>query len=241
MRLKIIAAALLTSTSAVAADLSPQVAEPVAPVVAYNWTGFYAGLSAGYVHSHAKVTDVSRGVAPGPFSYSSDGGIGNGQLGYNYQINSVVLGVEVDIGYLGSDGKGRINSASATSHQDLTLDGGLYGDATVRLGYAFGPALLYAKGGFAFFNGEAKQTTTSPGYATTGTDTFTGWTLGAGVEYMLTQNLSVKLEYQHLGFGTQSGFQTALVADPPTPAGFIFRNETDLHADTVKIGMNYRF
>jgi outer membrane immunogenic protein len=237
----IVATILATSTSAFAADLTPQIAEPIAPVVTYDWTGFYAGLSAGYAHANAKVTDISPGVARGPFSYSSDGGIGSGQVGYNWQINSFVLGAEADIGYMGSDGKGIIGSTNAGSHQDLTLDGGLYGDVTARVGYAFGPALIYAKGGFAFFNGEARQTTTNPGYATTGTDTFTGWTIGGGVEYMIMQNLSVKVEYQHFDFGTQSGFQTALVADPPTPAGFRFRNETDLTADAVKIGMNYRF
>ncbi len=242
MRFKIILmTALLTGSPALAADLSPQAVEPIAPVMTYNWTGFYAGVSAGYAHAKAKVTDISPGVARGPFSYGSDGGIGSGQVGYNYQINSFVLGVEGDIGYMGSDGSGIIGSSNAGSHQDLTLDGGLYGDATARLGYAFGPALFYAKGGFAFFNGEAKQTTTNPGYRTTGTDTFTGWTIGGGVEYMLLQNLSVKVEYQHFDFGNQSGYQTALVEDPPTPAGFRFRNETDLTADTVKIGLNYRF
>ena len=242
MRLKFcIAAALLTSTSAIAADLSPQVAEPVAPVAVYDWTGFYAGVSAGYVHHSAEVRDISPGVAPGPFSYSADTGLGSGQIGYNYQINNFVLGAEGDIGYMGGDGKGIIGSTNAGSHQDLTLDGGVYGDATARLGYAFGPVLLYAKGGFAFFNGEAKQATTNPGYAPTGTDTFTGWTIGGGLEYLLTQNVSVKVEYQHFDFGEQDGYQTAVVADPPTPAGFRFLNKTELTAETVKVGLNYRF
>ena len=226
---------LVTSTSSFAADL-----EPIAPVAGYGWNGFYAGVSAGYAAGDVDVHDTNGGVAPGPFSYSPDGGIGSVQAGYNFEFNSFVLGIEGDIGYMGFDGNGIIGSASATSHQDLTLDGGLYGDLTGRLGYAFGPALIYAKGGFAFFDGEAKQTTTNPGYVTTGTDTFTGWTLGAGLEYLLTQKVSVKLEYQHFDFGSQGGHQTN-VGDPSSPTGFEFQNNTELTAETVKVGLNYRF
>ena len=66
----------------------------------------------------------------------------------------------------------------------MQQSGGLYGDLTGRLGYAFGPALVYAKGGFAFFDGEAKVTIA--GDTSTATNTFTGWTLGGGLEYALS-------------------------------------------------------
>jgi len=101
--------------------------------------------------------------------------------------------------------------------------------------------LIYAKGGFAFFDGEAKQATTKPGYAPTGTDTFTGWTLGGGAEYFLTRSISLKAEYLHFDFGTQRAYQTTTVADPPTPVGYQFNNWHDVSFDSVKAGIAYHF
>ena len=120
-------------------------------------------------------------------------------------------------------------------------ESGLYGDITGRLGVTFDGLLIYAKGGFAFFDGEAKQATTKPGYAPTGTDTFTGWTLGGGAEYFLTRSISLKAEYLHFDFGTQRAYQTTTVADPPTPVGYQFNNWHDVSFDSVKAGIAYHF
>jgi outer membrane immunogenic protein len=98
--------------------------------------------------------------------------------------------------------------------------------------------LLYAKGGVAFFDGQARQTTTKPGYITTGTDPFTGWTAGAGVEQRLTDHISIRLEYAHFDFGTQVGMQTS-ISDPPI--GWHYHNWTSLNADTLKLGAAYKF
>jgi outer membrane immunogenic protein len=86
----------------------------------------------------------------------------------------------------------------------------------------------------------ARQTTTKPGYVTTGTSTFTGWTAGGGVEHFIAPKWSIKAEYQHFGFGTKVGYQTD-VADPGSPIGYRFHNWTSLNADTVKAGINYHF
>ncbi|QAY94965.1 porin family protein [Methylovirgula ligni] len=229
------------SGSALAADLPNTKEAPVfTPAPVLSWTGFYAGLNAGYVAADVDVRDVNGGVTPGPFSYHPDGGFGGGQLGYNYQFNQFVVGIEGDVGYIGLQGKGIIGSAAADHHQDLTLDSGVYGDITGRVGYAFGPALIYAKGGYAWFGGSAEQTTTNPGYVTTGTSTFSGWTAGGGVEYLITQNISVKAEYLHFDFGSKGGYQTN-VGDDSSPIGYEFWNETSLRFDTVKVGLNYRF
>lgn len=248
MKIKLAMTALLltTATTAFAADAviySDAVPVATAQVPAsFNWTGAYAGISAGYAWGDASVTNSARGVNPGPFDYDFDGGIGGAQIGYNWQMDSnVVLGVEADLGYMGSNGLGIIGSTGAGHHQRLTLDGGLYGDITGRVGYAFDRAMIYGKGGFAFFNGEAKQQTTKPDYAATGTGTFTGWTLGGGIAYKLAQNVSLDLGYQYFDFGSADGFQTSLVADGVTPAGEKFMNNTSLTANVVKIGINYHF
>jgi outer membrane immunogenic protein len=137
-------------------------------------------------------------------------------------------------------GTGIIPSSNPAAHQDITLGHGAYGDVTGRVGFAIDRTLAYAKGGVAFYDGVARQTTTNPGYVTTGTNTFTGWTAGGGVEHFISEKVSLKLEYQHFGFGSRIGYQTN-VGDPGSPLGYRFHNWTDLNAESVKAGMNWHF
>lgn len=241
----LLGAALVASLGAAhAADFAtkaPTLSRLVEAVQAPSWSGFYAGLNAGYAAGDLSVLDTNGGVAPGPFGYSVFGGTGGGQVGYNYAINPLFLvGLEGQLGYMGLQGSGVIGSSNAAAHQDLTLDSGLYGDVTGRLGVTMGNFLVYGKAGWAWFDGEARQTTTNPGYATTGTSTFNGWTAGAGIEYLVTAHLSVKAEYQYYDFGSQDGFQTNL-ADLSSPIGYNFNNTTSLKFNTAKLGLNYHF
>lgn len=227
----------LAVTQASAADMSPVVIT-AAPI---SWAGLYAGLHAGIARSKVSVADNAKdGVNPGPFGYNANGGFGGGQVGYNFQFGNIVTGIEGELGYMGLTGKGRISSASATSHQDLTLDSGLYADLTARLGYAFGSSLIYGKGGWAYFKTNAMQATTNPGYDPTGTGALTGWTLGAGYEYRVSQNVGIKVEYQHFDFGSKGGYQTN-VGDFSSPIGYKFTNEHKVRLDTIKVGLNYYF
>jgi outer membrane immunogenic protein len=150
----------------------------------------------------------------------------------------LVLGIEGDLGFMDLKGHGLAPSSNPIYHQDLTLDGGLYGDITGRLGFAFDRVLVYGKGGWSYFDGSAAQTTTKPGYVTHATGAFSGAVYGGGVEYLLSPAISLKVEYLHFNFGTQGGDQTS-VSDPPI--GYVYKNRTDVDADTVKFGVNYRF
>jgi outer membrane immunogenic protein len=203
-----------------------------------SWTGFYAGAHVGGVWGNVDVTDTTGGVPPGPFRFSPDGVFGGGTAGYNLQRGNFVFGVEADIGYMNLNGSGIIPSSTPPNHQDATLDGGLYGDVTGRLGYAFDRTLVYAKGGFAFYDGEGKQVTTKPGYIHSGTSTFTGWTAGGGIEHYICPAWSIKGEYLHFDFGSQGASQTS-VGDPPI--GFVYKNKFDATADSAKAGINYHF
>ncbi|RTL64394.1 MAG: porin family protein [Hyphomicrobiales bacterium] len=204
----------------------------------FTWTGFYAGAHLGYAWGHADVSDTTGGVTPGPFGYSPRGAFLGGTAGYNWQFQSLVLGVEGDFGYMNLKGSGVIPSSNPAAHQDLTLDAGLYGVAAGRVGVAFGSTLLYGKGGFAYFGGKASQTTTNPGYITTPTGAFTGGAYGGGVEHFISSSVSVKLEYLHFNFGSEGGLQTS-ISDPPV--GYKYLNSTSLNADTVKIGIAAHF
>lgn len=210
------------------------------PAAAPTWTGFYAGGSVGYSREKVRVEDTNGGVDAGPFRYHGNDIFASGQGGYGYQAGNIMFGVEGDVGYMWAKPKGTIASASSTSHQNLTVDKGLYGDVTGRLGFATRSLLVYGKGGFAFFDGKARQQTTNPGYTPTGTNTFGGWTAGGGAELALNRHWSAKLEYLHFDFGARRAYQTD-VGDDSSPIGYRFVNRNDLRAETVKFGVNYRF
>lgn len=230
LTLAISAAALLAASPVAAQD--------------YKWTGAYAGANLGYIWGNATTTDDVKdwGNDPkfiGPFSNSVGGFVGGGTLGYNLQIDRVVLGVEADLDYADLSGSVETPSSQSGNHQSVALSGGFLGTVTARAGVLIDPAtLIYAKGGLALYTGEATQTTTADGYKTNGTSTFTGWTVGGGIERKLTENISIKLEYAHFDFGTETGDQTSISDDP---IGHVYRNHTSVTADSVRAGLNYQF
>lgn len=235
-----LAAGLLAGTAAVAtaADLRgapPPPADygyaPPAPI----WQGFYIGGNVGYGwdadgHDHFASSD-------GNFRAGLDnaGAFGGGQFGYNAQYGNIVAGIEADI--QGGD----VNSSLAYTHGGgvgtLTSDFNAFGTIRGRLGYAMGPWLLYATGGFAWADVDTRAlgvTGAGKGYDVSGSSFATGYVVGAGVEYALNRNWSIKGEYQYLNLdagtigGTDSGGSAVNV-----------RSEPDLH--TVRMGLNYRF
>jgi outer membrane immunogenic protein len=211
-----------------------------------RWSGGYIGAHVGGAWGDVSVKDIDGGVDPGPFKYSSSGAFGGGTAGYNWQFDSIVLGIEGDLGYLGLQGDSKIASSDPAYHQDLTLDGGLYGDITGRAGIAVGDTLIYGKGGFAFFDGEANQASTKPWYQATGTGTFSGWVAGGGIEHFVTPNISIKAEYLHFDFGSEGGFQEKISPSLPAPddgtlIGTRFHNVQSLTADSVKVGIAFHF
>jgi outer membrane immunogenic protein len=105
---------------------------------------------------------------------------------------------------------------------------------TGRIGYTWGPALVYAKGGYAFRD-NPNIAVSAGGVPTTFTATgnsLDGWTAGAGLEYMFAPNWSAKAEYQYYNFGS-----TTFTTGPAEIVGRRFKNDEN----TVKVGVNYRF
>jgi outer membrane immunogenic protein len=213
-------------------------------VLANSWTGFYVGVHLGGAWGNTKVTDVDLfnspdgSRTPQTFSLGTDGVFGGVQLGYNWQHGHIVLGIEGDLGGMGLSGKTvEPNSLGEDkSHGTASLDGGLYGDVTARLGYLITPSTLaYAKGGFAFLNGDAKFVQSS--FNASSKATLTGWTVGGGIEHQLSGSWSVKAEYLHFDFGSQTAS-----GDLPEPSPFparTIRFRFDPTVETVKAGLNY--
>jgi outer membrane immunogenic protein len=163
-----IAAFALTTTAltvtARAADVVEQPpAPPAAPIItapAFTWSGFYIGGNVGYGWADAGPND-------------DNGVIGGGHVGYNYEWNPIVLGIEGDMDASGMKFDGR--------SVDYTITG------RARLGYAFDRWMIYGTGGVA--------------YAKAGPFDDTGWVAGAGIEWAATNHIVPGIEYLHYGFG----------------------------------------
>jgi outer membrane immunogenic protein len=201
--------ALGATAPVMAADLAarPYTKAPaMEPAPIYNWTGFYIG-----------------GHVGGAFSVNGDDDarfLGGGQIGYDYQFSpNWLFGIEANYSFMDTGGDGDFfGNGSPFANRGL-------GSVTGRLGYTFGPALLYAKGGYAW-----ADTRVSNGLDASGNGGRDGYTVGGGLEYMFAPSWSAKIEYQYYDFGNRN-FTYLGVFNPGV------RNEEQ----TVKLGLNYRF
>ena len=141
-----------------------------------------------------------------------------------------VLGVEAQYSWMSNNNSGVLFPGGTL----VTTNSNELGSVTGRLGYSFGPALLYAKGGYAFKDGDQIGASVGgvPVAFTTDGGHRDGYTVGAGLEYMFAPNWSAKIEYQYYNFGSGT-----FLTGPADIAGTRFTD--DEH--TVKAGLNYRF
>ena len=228
------------TVGAVAADLpSRAVPAPVAAVPVFTWTGFYAGLQAGYGWSSTSTTFTGLGgVTAGELE--GEGFVGGAHIGYNHQFGSFVVGIEADLegASYGDDFVGVRFSDGSTlrTESDVALQGSL----RTRLGVAFDRVLVYATGGFTFANFETDYTFTDGITDVVTRRSFDnsewGWTLGAGVEYAFTNNLTARLEYRYTRF---EGYRNDDSDDRAFFNGSSYAFDPDFH--TVRVGVSYKF
>ena len=197
--------AVMLATAANAADMYRAPPPPAVsykdtppPYVGVNWSGFYGGINGG--GGWSANTDV----------LNPTGAFGGGQIGYNFQMGNVVLGVEG--GFEGSD----------IADKNLGLKSSLdwFGSARGRLGYALDRTLIYGTGGFGY--GRVKN----DGFG----ETQTGWVAGGGVEYKFSPSWSAKVEYLYYDLD-------APISSPVGPLGDGAGDRTQFH--TVRLGVNY--
>lgn len=274
--------ALLTGiVTAGAADMAVK-ARPL-PVAAqvFSWTGFYVGANVGgawtpnsgdsdfgtLFPSFAVVPPVAPiiTIIPGqlgtlPGGGSRSGVIGGGQIGYNWQVQQVVFGLEADA--VGTDLKGSGGSISrsfgaplfpVTVTQTTTIDTGRINwmaSFRGRLGYAVDRVLFYGTGGAAVaeFGGASATVVNGPGiglpagtFTSTngGSTTRWGWTVGGGIEWAFANQWSLAGEYRHTDFGRQG-------ATVNIPDGFggtfgTLTTNSRLTVDQATARLNYRF
>jgi outer membrane immunogenic protein len=215
------------ATGAQAADLGVRRVEVPSAVIApvFNWTGFYLGGQVGYGWLNG-ISTFSNGA--GPIGVRSSGVFGGVHVGYNYQINNFVLGLEADAELSGIRGRTSNPAVFAEGIFDLRWQGSL----RARAGVAVDRALLYVTGGLAVADFRlAGGPAGGPlqGYSSTRA----GWTLGAGVEYAFAPNWTGRIEYRYANYGSVS-------ADlGPLFPGVTQR--TSLQSHSVRVGVSYLF
>ena len=246
-RVAVVAAATLMMSTAALADGGPSYRRaPAAYAPVFTWTGLYLGTNIGYGWGDNDPVGVR--VAPGNAldtvgRLESEGWFAGGQIGYNYQIGSIVLGVEADI--QGSDisaGFGPVNfngNIAGVFAGDSTIE--MFGTLRARVGVAVDRMLLYVTGGYAWANiGYNVSGVIPQGVFDIRENTmFSGFVVGGGVEWAFAPNWSMKAEYQWINLGREDFSAQVLVGGAPT--GFTAHTSATPEIQTFRLGVNYRF
>jgi len=201
--------------SASAADMQRRAMPAKAPAMVspvYNWTGAYIGINGGGGWGRSS---FSAPLSSGGFNTS--GGLVGGTIGYNYQMNQLVLGVEGDGDWSNIRGSTVCGALSCGTRNDWLAT------ARGRVGYAFDRFLPYVTGGAAF--GDIK--TSLAGFSDS-TTTKAGWTGGGGIEAAIAGPWTAKLEYLYVDLGRGGS-----IGLPTSDASF--------KTNIVRAGLNYRF
>lgn len=184
-----------TAGGAFAADMRGAPYRPYAPAqvqpLTYNWGGLYLGGNAGY--QWGGMTNDRADPSGSAFGL---------QLGYNWQTNQIVFGLETDMQWSNADDRAGSNRFSND----------WFGTTRGRLGYAMNNVLLYGTGGVAYGGVEMRRGGRSD------SQTQVGWTVGAGAEVGLTPNWTAKVEYLYFDLndekyftGTSHGLESSLL------------------------------
>lgn len=214
-------ALFLLATAASAADAVSSV--PDAPVTTdietrgFEWTGGYAGLQGGHgwLDGHFETAGLT------PLDGSFDGGSLGAFAGFNKQFaNNVVIGLEGDLEHNWNE------QDLATLIGTFTGKADWQGSIRGRLGYSFGRALVYASAGWAAAHVDADLV----GLVNASTsEVYHGYTVGAGVDYAVTDRIFGRLDYRYSDFGSKDlKFGGTVV-------------ESDLSQHSVRLGLGVKF
>ena len=232
----------------------------------WSWTGPYVGLNAGYSWGRSGTTETLTNSVTGAVlatfteSVKLPGGLVGIQVGHNWQLDRIVLGIEADLQRTNERGNTSVLCPAGVCNPAIngpvtgTFDQRLswFGTVRGRLGVTGSPVMAYVTGGLAF--GEVNTDVSLAGINNVGgripvlvpvsssftsQTTKTGWTLGGGVEGRLWGNWTGKIEYLYVDLGTVSGgpFTTALV----NGGGFINAAFNSRITDNIlRFGVNYK-
>jgi outer membrane immunogenic protein len=240
LSLSVVLATAVMAAPASAADLAARPYTKAPPVIAtvYDWSGFYIGGNAGYGTTRNCWDFVSLGGAPlagNQGCYDADGAVAGGQIGYRWQSNAFVFGLEAQGNWADLDG-GRVSLTPGGGAVSINSRVEAFGLFTGQIGYAWNNVLLYAKGGAALVDNRYSHTFTGTNVLFNSTsDTRWGATVGAGVEFGFSPNWSFGVEYNHIFLDRDT------LAFAAAPAGVASTNSIGQDVDLVTARINYRF
>jgi outer membrane immunogenic protein len=232
----LLAASMAAPASAADLAAKPYVKAPP-PVIApiYDWTGFYIGANGGWGQSHGCVDFVTPAGTVAGGCADRSGGLAGGQIGYRWQTNQFVLGLEAqgDWAEIKNTRVSLIDPLISTTGKIDAI--GLF---TAQLGWAWNASLFYVKGGAAVTDTRFSLLDTPTG-AELAAASATRWggTVGVGWEYGFAPNWSAGIEYDHLFMGHANNSFTA--TDPRLVGVLNSRISQDV--DMVTLRINYRF
>jgi outer membrane immunogenic protein len=245
-----VGAIALTGSAAFAAEPPPPY---IPPPPVFTWTGPYVGGQIGYAWGTGNFNTTLFDPITGTFFNASAGGtpsgvIGGAHVGFQYEINQWVLGIEGSV-----DGTGLHNSAfvafpAAFGNRILTASTSVDVEGTIRgkIGFAWDRVLIYGTGGVAFGGSSTDLSLTAvtaagAPFAVTSNvgNNRVGWTAGGGLQYAVTNNWWVFTEYRYTNFGDiniSSGLLSSAL-----PTGVFFRGSRQIRQNQVQAGFSYRF
>jgi len=230
------------SGAALASDLPRYGAEPYYAASAFTWSGFYVGLNAGYGWNNsddAKIRDLHGPLSYG-FKKQEDGFTGGLQVGYNYQTGNMVFGLEADLNFANFENRqsGFGNYLRSAETYSVNSKTDWFGTIRPRIGFAATERLLiFATGGLAIGQVKIDGGYTRNGFILSADDSGSrwGWTLGAGLEYGITDNITVKGEYAYVDLGEKTYTWVGRT-------NFNVMNVTDSTSfQLLRAGVNYKF
>ena len=201
-------------TAASAADIPrPHPMPAKAPIFVpppFSWTGGYIGINAG--------GGWGRSSFSSPFSsgsFDTSGGLVGGTLGYNWQADQIVFGLEGDIDWSNMRGSAPCGATTCETRNNWL------GTARGRLGYSLGEFMPYVTGGLAV--GDIKTSIAGVGSAN---ETKAGWTVGGGLEAHISGPWTAKVEYLYVDLGS---------------GGSVAGSDASYRSNIVRAGLNYKF
>jgi outer membrane immunogenic protein len=216
----VVAAIALIGTPAFAADMAVKAPPPTPAPVPYTWTGFYVGGNIGGAWTRNGQSEGQLFAGPGlavspllPFDTNGTNAIGGLQIGYNWQfVPQWVVGIEGDWSWTNLTGSqtyspippGAAGVATAPSFMTMGRNVDWLSSVRGRFGYAWGPTLLYVTGGAAWsrtnFFGIESRVGGALGEQASFDSIKPGWVAGGGLEYMLSNNVSARVQYLYYSF-----------------------------------------
>jgi outer membrane immunogenic protein len=251
-----IAMAVALGGPALAADLyqAPVKTPAYAPPL-FTWTGTYVGANLGYAWGTFDFNPVATNNITGAVStpgsasvsVSNNNVIGGFQAGYNWQVGQWVLGVEQDFQFTGvkqgftfAAPVGPFLPGDSLSAKTDYLSG-----TRARVGLAWDRLLVYAAGGLetAMLDVTSTYVTRgaggSPALAFTDTNKYHfGYNIGAGIDYAVTNNVFIGVEYRYFNVGNETYSLGAF-----TPAGSAAQtvsSQVELKASEVVARLNLK-